>query len=82
MKSLAKRVEDRYQSAAAMRSDIERYLAGRPVHATPPPPVEEPTTAAPAVTTAAAAATDGDEDDDQPARAPGCSCCSVCCWSA
>ena len=43
MKSLAKRVEDRYQSAAAMRSDIERYLAGRPVHATPPPPVEEPT---------------------------------------
>ena len=31
MKSLAKRVEDRYQSAAAMRSDIERYLAGRPV---------------------------------------------------
>ena len=38
MKSLAKRVEDRYQSAAAMRSDIERYLAGRPVHATAPPP--------------------------------------------
>ena len=31
MKSLAKRLEDRYQSAAAMRSDIERYLAGRPV---------------------------------------------------
>ncbi len=68
MKSLAKRVEDRYQSAAAMRSDIERYLAGRPVHATPPPPVEEPTTMAPAVTTAAAAATDGDEDDDQRSR--------------
>ena len=45
MKSLAKRVEDRYQSAAAMRSDIERYLAGRPVHATPPPPlpVDNPT---------------------------------------
>jgi serine/threonine-protein kinase len=41
MKSLAKRVEDRYQSAAAMRSDIDRYLAGRPVHAVipddPPP---------------------------------------------
>ena len=33
MKALAKRVEDRYQSAAAMRSDIERYLAGRPVQA-------------------------------------------------
>jgi serine/threonine-protein kinase len=40
MKSLAKRVEDRYQSAAAMRSDIERYLDGRPISvvaATPPP---------------------------------------------
>ena len=36
MKALAKRVEDRYQSAAAMRSDIERYLAGRPVHAVVP----------------------------------------------
>src|SRR6201994_3440111 len=38
MKSLAKRVEDRYQSAAAMRADIERYMAGHPVHITPPPP--------------------------------------------
>lgn len=39
MKALAKRLEDRYQSAGAMRSDIEAYLAGRPVEATPPPPV-------------------------------------------
>src|SRR3954451_13263870 len=31
MKALTKRVEDRYQSAAAMRADIERYLAGKPV---------------------------------------------------
>ena len=38
MKSLAKRVEDRYQSAAAMRSDIERYLAGHPVHVVAPAP--------------------------------------------
>ena len=38
MKALAKRLEDRYQSAAAMRSDIERYLAGRPVQAPVPPP--------------------------------------------
>jgi eukaryotic-like serine/threonine-protein kinase len=37
MKALAKRLEDRYQSAAAMRNDIERYLAGRPVEATVPP---------------------------------------------
>jgi serine/threonine-protein kinase len=31
MKALAKRIEDRYQSASAMRSDIERFLAGKPV---------------------------------------------------
>ncbi len=43
MKALAKRVEDRYQSAAAMRSDIERYLAGHPVHVVLPPPLEPPT---------------------------------------
>jgi serine/threonine protein kinase/beta-lactam-binding protein with PASTA domain len=45
MKALAKRLEDRYQSAAAMRSDIERYLAGRPVQA--PVPVVEPDDAYP-----------------------------------
>ncbi|WP_207619354.1 Stk1 family PASTA domain-containing Ser/Thr kinase [Nocardioides sp. IC4_145] len=53
MKALAKRVEDRYQSAAAMRSDIERYLAGRPVQAAAAPPpatqVVAPVAAAPAV---------------------------------
>jgi serine/threonine-protein kinase len=57
MKALAKRVEDRYQSAAAMRSDIERYLAGRPVQApmppatppTPPPAYPDATVVAPAV---------------------------------
>jgi serine/threonine-protein kinase len=42
MKALAKRLEDRYQSAAAMRSDIERYLAGRPVEAVVPPPLPDP----------------------------------------
>ncbi len=42
MKALAKRVEDRYQSAAQMRTDIERYLAGRPVQATVVPPVDPP----------------------------------------
>ena len=42
MKSLAKRVEDRYQSAAAMRTDIERYLAGRPVEAVAPVVAPEP----------------------------------------
>ncbi len=44
MKSLAKRVEDRYQSAGAMRADMERYLAGHPVHVIPPPPLDPPTT--------------------------------------
>jgi len=48
MKSLAKRVEDRYQSAAAMRSDIDRYLAGRPVHAVIPDD-PAPTTVVPPV---------------------------------
>jgi len=43
MKSLAKRVEDRYQSAAAMKEDIDRYLAGRPVQA-PPLPADTATT--------------------------------------
>jgi eukaryotic-like serine/threonine-protein kinase len=63
MKALAKRVEDRYQSAAAMRSDIERYLAGRPVHAVVPPP--PPTTAIPssAATTVGAPLPEDDEDD-------------------
>src|SRR5215471_753858 len=39
-KALAKRLEDRYQSAAAMKEDIDRFLAGRPVQA--PPVVPEP----------------------------------------
>ncbi len=37
-KALAKRVEDRYQSAAAMRSDIQRFLDGQDVKAPAPPP--------------------------------------------
>ncbi|GAA1905771.1 Stk1 family PASTA domain-containing Ser/Thr kinase [Nocardioides lentus] len=57
MKALAKRVEDRYQSAAAMRSDIERYLAGRPVQApavAAVAPVDDAPTAAVTTTTATA----------------------------
>jgi beta-lactam-binding protein with PASTA domain/tRNA A-37 threonylcarbamoyl transferase component Bud32 len=49
MKALAKRVEDRYQSAAAMKADIDRYLAGLPVQATvPPPPADDATSVLPA----------------------------------
>jgi len=70
MKSLAKRVEDRYQSAAAMRSDIERYLAGRPVQATVPVP--EPAYAAPDPTpTAVTRAVPPVEYDDQPRNRTG-----------
>ncbi|MDQ6641124.1 MAG: Stk1 family PASTA domain-containing Ser/Thr kinase, partial [Actinomycetota bacterium] len=39
MKALAKPLSDRYQSAAAMKADIDRYLAGKPVHASIPIPV-------------------------------------------
>ncbi len=43
MKALAKRLEDRYQSAAAMKEDVDRFLAGRPVQA--PAVVADPVTA-------------------------------------
>jgi len=80
MKALAKRVEDRYQSAAAMRTDIERYLTGRPVQApaiatsmTTVLPTSryddddrDGTTLAPAIV---AASRRPDEDDDRPSRA-------------
>lgn len=42
MKALAKPIDERYQSAAAMRADIERYLAGKPIAAPAPamvPPI-------------------------------------------
>jgi beta-lactam-binding protein with PASTA domain/predicted Ser/Thr protein kinase len=75
MKALAKRLEDRYQSAAAMRTDIERYLAGRPVEATVPPPPPEDTS--PTVVAAAAPPPDTEvrtpvpppDDDDRRNRA-------------
>jgi eukaryotic-like serine/threonine-protein kinase len=73
MKSLAKRVEDRYQSAAAMRGDIERYLAGHPVHVAPPPaPVEPPTTVTQptSVVTPVPPPAEEYEDDDRGTR-PG-----------
>ncbi|MEO9322377.1 Stk1 family PASTA domain-containing Ser/Thr kinase [Nocardioides sp. C4-1] len=71
MKSLAKRVEDRYQSAGAMRTDIERYLAGRPVEAAVPaaPPEPEPTPVRPAPVPVAAPATTAPKRPE-PARLP------------
>jgi serine/threonine protein kinase/Tfp pilus assembly protein PilF len=35
-KALAKEPEERYQSAAALGDDLERYLASQPIHAHPP----------------------------------------------
>ena len=43
MKSLAKNVGDRYPSAAAMKADIDRYLAGQPVQAPAVAAVAAPT---------------------------------------
>jgi eukaryotic-like serine/threonine-protein kinase len=75
MKSLAKRVEDRYQSAAAMRNDIERYLAGHAVHvmAPPPPPVESPmtSTAQTAIFTPAPPPVPVEDDEDERGGRPG-----------
>ncbi|HEX7740449.1 MAG TPA: Stk1 family PASTA domain-containing Ser/Thr kinase, partial [Marmoricola sp.] len=47
MKALAKPVEQRYPNAAAMKADIDRYLAGQAVQAPAPAPAP---VAAPAVT--------------------------------
>jgi eukaryotic-like serine/threonine-protein kinase len=82
MKALAKRVEDRYQSAAAMRSDIERYLSGRPVQAPvlptsmtamlPTGPLDDDhPTAVGGTAVPAARPYDDDEDDDRPAGRAG-----------
>ncbi len=54
--ALAKRVEDRYQSAAEMRADIERYLAGEPVRAALAPGAAAPAAGALAAGPTAAAA--------------------------
>src|SRR5690349_12928397 len=70
MKALAKRLEDRYQSAAAMRTDIERYLAGRPVQATLPPAVPVPTPA-PVAAAPTAVTTAVPPVDDEPRSRTG-----------
>jgi serine/threonine-protein kinase len=67
MKALAKRVEDRYQSAAAMRADIDRYLAGKPVEAPTvvAAPLEEPTSVLAATGTGPAALAADEEQEPE-----------------
>lgn len=57
LRALAKRVEDRYQTAAEFRADVERAIAGAPVTAAVPAIVAEHTTVMPIVE--AAGASDG-----------------------
>jgi len=64
MKALAKPLTERYQSAAAMKADIDRYLAGKPVQA--PIPLlagADDTTFLPADAPTNVAQPVGDQDD-------------------
>ena len=65
-KALAKKTSDRYQSAAQMRADIERALAGQ--HVEPPMAAAAATTALPSGTeqTSMFPASADDEDDGEP----------------
>ena len=68
MKALAKDVDERYPSAAAMKDDIDRYLAGQPVEA--PAVAAAPTTYLPAAGGAATrvVTTEQQDDDEEPER--------------
>ncbi|WP_036507189.1 Stk1 family PASTA domain-containing Ser/Thr kinase [Nocardioides sp. URHA0020] len=67
LKALAKRLDERYQSAAAMRSDIERYLAGRPVQA----PLVQPSPVVPVAAPATAVTAAVPAYDDEPRSRTG-----------
>lgn len=67
MHSLSKRADDRYQTAAEFRTDVERAVAGSPVTAAVPMVVGEHTQQMPAV---AAAGLDYRDDYRRPARKP------------
>ena len=69
MKSLAKNVGDRYPSAAAMKADIDRYLAGQPVQAPAVQPWPPPPACMPAGHPDARSPTRcADADDEEPER--------------
>ena len=67
MKALTKSVEDRYQSAAAMRADIERFLSGKPVVA-PVVPVPDGDPVSPDEATSIFGGVRSDDADDEPER--------------
>ncbi|WP_370617051.1 Stk1 family PASTA domain-containing Ser/Thr kinase [Mumia sp. Pv 4-285] len=62
--ALAKRTDERYQSAAAMRSDIERVLAGQPTAASAAPTAQYAAVAAAPATEALAPAVLPSADDE------------------
>jgi eukaryotic-like serine/threonine-protein kinase len=64
MKSLAKNLGDRYASAAAMKADIDRYLAGLPVQA----PAVAATSSLPPDTPTQVTRMVEDEEDEEPER--------------
>ena len=66
LRALAKRVDDRYQTAAEFRADIERALAGAPVTAAVPAIVADPTRQMAPVQTPSA---HGADDEDRPRSA-------------
>ncbi|RYE78405.1 MAG: Stk1 family PASTA domain-containing Ser/Thr kinase [Myxococcales bacterium] len=73
MKALAKKVDDRYESAAAMKADIDRYLAGQPIQAPAVVAPAEPTTTVIPATAAAMSAQTSEQEaikDDRQSKAP------------
>ena len=66
MKALAKDLDERYPSAAAMKDDIDRYLAGQPVEA--PAVAAAPTSYLPAAGPATRVVTTEQDDDEEPER--------------
>ena len=66
MKALAKDLDERYPSAAAMKDDIDRYLAGQPVEA--PAVVAAATTYLPTAGATQVTTTEPRDDEDEPER--------------
>lgn len=68
MKALAKDVGDRYPSAAAMKDDIDRYLAGRPIEAPAVAAASATTFLPPADATRVTTVADAPADEEEESR--------------